>query len=208
MSDYPDDIDSFRTTANRPGVVYDPLKTTTMFAEDNNGLAAAIVAIETILGTNPDLGYGTVRDALDDALAMIGSIPAISTSTSASFTTAVTGGSQGASNTFTRPRVDIGKESYIQLYRQVQFNAGVTSVQIRVNFPAVATSGLNARKVRFSAWTNTTNARIQTSWFDVKYTSPNSYFHFDVPWAWFTAAGFGALPQVCNMSVEGWVTRP
>lgn len=47
MSIYPTANDSFRTAVNLPGLVYNPLDTKTLFAEDFNALSSAIVAIET-----------------------------------------------------------------------------------------------------------------------------------------------------------------
>lgn len=65
MSTYPDIIDDFREVENLPGIVYEETDTKTIFAEDTNNLADAVVAIETTLGTNPEGGFPTVADRLD-----------------------------------------------------------------------------------------------------------------------------------------------
>ena len=46
MSEYPGAIDTFRTVENLPGLEYNADDTKTLFAEDFNALASAIVAIE------------------------------------------------------------------------------------------------------------------------------------------------------------------
>ena len=61
MADFPGAIFTPRTTANLPGVVYDPTKTKEVFAEDYSKPAAEIAEIETILGTNPQGAYATVK---------------------------------------------------------------------------------------------------------------------------------------------------
>ena len=61
MSDFPNSIFTPRTSENLPGVVYDPLKSTEVFAEDYSLPAAEIVAIETTLGTTPQGAYVTVK---------------------------------------------------------------------------------------------------------------------------------------------------
>ena len=53
MADFPTSIYAPRTKANRAGVVYDPTKTTRLFAEDVSKLDAEVVSLETILGLNP-----------------------------------------------------------------------------------------------------------------------------------------------------------
>jgi hypothetical protein len=65
MADFPTDIYAPRTMVNKPGAVYDPLKTKIIFAEDFNLDRAEIVAIEEILGENPQGSYATVRAWLD-----------------------------------------------------------------------------------------------------------------------------------------------
>lgn len=47
MADYPSSIYSPRTKANKSGVVYDPTKTTVLFADDISKLDAEVVALET-----------------------------------------------------------------------------------------------------------------------------------------------------------------
>lgn len=64
MTTYPGAIDEFRNTTNLPGIVYDKDDTTTVFAEDTNNHSAAIVALETTLGVNPQGDYPTVADRL------------------------------------------------------------------------------------------------------------------------------------------------
>lgn len=64
MTTYPGAIDEFRTVENLPGVTYDEDDTKTVFAEDTNNLADAVVAIETTLGTNPEGDFSTVADRL------------------------------------------------------------------------------------------------------------------------------------------------
>lgn len=61
MADFPTTIFTPRTTANQPGISYDPTKTKIQFAEDYSLPAAEIAAIETILGTNPQGAYATVK---------------------------------------------------------------------------------------------------------------------------------------------------
>lgn len=65
MTVYPGAIDTFRTTQNLPGIVYDAAQTKTIFAEDINGHSAAIAAIETELGTNPKNTATNVSERLD-----------------------------------------------------------------------------------------------------------------------------------------------
>ena len=66
MADYPSSVWSQRTIENRPNAVYDPSKTTRIYAEDLTLLAAEVIAIETILGLNPQGSYDTVVERLDD----------------------------------------------------------------------------------------------------------------------------------------------
>ena len=70
MADFPASIYAPTVKENRPGVVYDALKTKVIFAEDFNLDRGEIVAIETILGINPQGAYTSVADriqALEDA---------------------------------------------------------------------------------------------------------------------------------------------
>jgi len=66
MADYPAAITSPRTMVNRPGVVYDALKTKVIFAEDFNKDRAEIVASETELGVNPKGAFDSVAERLDN----------------------------------------------------------------------------------------------------------------------------------------------
>jgi hypothetical protein len=61
MATFPSSIFSPRTTANLPGVSYDPTQTKEVYAEDYSLPAAEIAEIETILGTNPQGAYATVK---------------------------------------------------------------------------------------------------------------------------------------------------
>ena len=61
MATFPTGIFVPRTTANLPGVPYDPTQTKEVYAEDYSLPAAEIVEIETILGTNPQGAYATVK---------------------------------------------------------------------------------------------------------------------------------------------------
>ena len=74
MSAYPGNIDTFRTLENIPGQDYDVDKTTTVYAEDLEQRADAIIAIEETLGTDPQGSYDTVKQRLD---AIPGEITAI-----------------------------------------------------------------------------------------------------------------------------------
>lgn len=65
MAQYPSEIYTPRTMANRPGAVYDVLKTKVIFAEDFNKDRDEIVAIETELGVNPKGAYDDVSARLD-----------------------------------------------------------------------------------------------------------------------------------------------
>ena len=49
MADFPGGVYSPRTKENKPGVAYEPAKTTIGFAEDINKLDDEVVAIETFL---------------------------------------------------------------------------------------------------------------------------------------------------------------
>src|SRR5665811_1606020 len=72
MSAYPIAIDTFRATANLPGLTYNPLDTKTIFAEDLQGLQSSVVAIETELGPTPKGGSANVANRLDDTVAKNG----------------------------------------------------------------------------------------------------------------------------------------
>lgn len=73
MADFPSSVFTPRTTANQPGITYDPTKTKIQFAEDYSLPAAEIEAIESTLGINPQGAYATVRAWLD-ALSAGGSV--------------------------------------------------------------------------------------------------------------------------------------
>jgi len=64
MSLYPGEIDEFRESNNIPGITYDPEDTTNVYAEDLRGWRAAIIAIESTLGLNPQDTYETVSDRI------------------------------------------------------------------------------------------------------------------------------------------------
>ena len=66
MSDYPGAVDTFRTIENIPGQSYDPTKKTTIYAEDIQALAAAVVALEETLGVNPQGDNDSVVARLND----------------------------------------------------------------------------------------------------------------------------------------------
>ena len=65
MADYPDDIMTFRTIANLPNQTYDENNQTTIYKEDIEKLKDEIVAIQTVLGLNPNGEYDTVKDFID-----------------------------------------------------------------------------------------------------------------------------------------------
>jgi len=60
MAAFPVSIFVPRTTANQTDVTYDPTKTHEVYAEDYSLPAAEIVAIETILGVEPQGASATV----------------------------------------------------------------------------------------------------------------------------------------------------
>lgn len=71
---YPDNIETYRTFTNLPGMHYDVLKTDIPFAEDLNKQNNSIVAIETELGVTPSGASATVvarLDAMDSVIAAI-----------------------------------------------------------------------------------------------------------------------------------------
>jgi len=65
-AEFPDAIVSYRDKENKSGVVYDAGKKTVGFAEDFTKLDEEVVAIETILGTNPEGAFATVKAWLTD----------------------------------------------------------------------------------------------------------------------------------------------
>jgi len=71
---YPDSIYSPRTKENRPGIDYEPLKSTVLFAEDISKLDDEVVAVETELGTNPKGLYASVKENLEALWSAISSL--------------------------------------------------------------------------------------------------------------------------------------
>lgn len=69
MADFPSSIYSPRTKTNRPGVVYDPLKTTVGFAEDVSKLDAEVVAIENYLNDPGSSPAGSIQSVVGELLA-------------------------------------------------------------------------------------------------------------------------------------------
>lgn len=69
MADFPDSIFEGREIENVPGVVYDETKTTRIYAEDVQKIFDEITAIETILGTDPQGAFDTVKAWLEDLAA-------------------------------------------------------------------------------------------------------------------------------------------
>jgi hypothetical protein len=70
MPDFPSALYDPRTLVNIPGVTFDVAQTKRLYAEDLNSANDEIVAIETILGLNPEGAATTVSDriqALEDA---------------------------------------------------------------------------------------------------------------------------------------------
>lgn len=65
---YPDTIDGFRTTENRPGIKYDPAKKTTLFAEDLKALGDSIISVQNAIGTFDLSEQGMISDQLDMCL--------------------------------------------------------------------------------------------------------------------------------------------
>lgn len=65
MADFPDSIYNLREIENQPGVTYDAEKKSTIFAEDIEGIAGEVTAIETTLGTNPEGDFTNVKERLD-----------------------------------------------------------------------------------------------------------------------------------------------
>ena len=61
---YPSANFAQRALENVAGVTFDAAKKTRYFAEDLQNLAAEIVAIQTVLGLNPNGAYTTVKDWL------------------------------------------------------------------------------------------------------------------------------------------------
>ena len=66
MADYPDTIYEPRELENLQGCDFDADKKKILFAEDYNNLANEVVAIETVLGENPQGTFDTVAERLDN----------------------------------------------------------------------------------------------------------------------------------------------
>lgn len=62
---FPDAIDSFRATENRPGIKYDPAKKTTLFSEDLQALGNSIISVQNAIGTFNLTDQGAISDRLD-----------------------------------------------------------------------------------------------------------------------------------------------
>lgn len=65
MAEYPENIYEQRTLENLPGIVFDALQPRNLFAEDILNLANEIIAIETVLGLEPNGAYETVKAWLE-----------------------------------------------------------------------------------------------------------------------------------------------
>lgn len=66
-AEYPGAIYSPRTKSNKDGVTYEPTEPTKIFAEDINYSDQEVVAIETILGINPNATFDSVDLRIADA---------------------------------------------------------------------------------------------------------------------------------------------
>lgn len=75
MSQYPDHYFVPLTKQNRPGCDYDESRPMVIFAEDFNLPHAEIVAIQHILGLNPEGTFSSVVDRLDDFDDQLSNIP-------------------------------------------------------------------------------------------------------------------------------------
>lgn len=62
---YPLALDTYRAIENRPGVVYDPLKKTSVFAEDQFAVRDSAQAVERELGIYPSQLNTNVKDAVN-----------------------------------------------------------------------------------------------------------------------------------------------
>jgi len=65
MADFPTAIFTPRAVANLPGIVYNADDDLTYYAEDYELPTDEIVAIETVLGLNPQGAYNNVAERLD-----------------------------------------------------------------------------------------------------------------------------------------------
>jgi len=61
MADFPSGVYSPREKENKPGVAYDATKKTIGYAEDVSKLDDEVVAIETVLGTDPEGDFTDVK---------------------------------------------------------------------------------------------------------------------------------------------------
>lgn len=64
MADFPDNVYELRDIENLPGLTYDPDKKNAVFAEDIQGIADEVTAIETALGTD----LSEVQDMIDASI--------------------------------------------------------------------------------------------------------------------------------------------
>lgn len=64
MDNYPEDISTFRTRQNLPNQPYDETKLTTIYNEDLTRIESELVAVETVLGIEPQAGFTTVADRI------------------------------------------------------------------------------------------------------------------------------------------------
>lgn len=65
MAEFPSNIYEPREIENVPGQTYDPSKKTRLYADDLNASNAEIVAIENVLGLEPQGDFDTVAERLD-----------------------------------------------------------------------------------------------------------------------------------------------
>lgn len=99
MSGYPGSYDTFRTTQNLPGILYDALDVKTVYAEDTNYHSDSIVAVQHELGLNPSGAAATVVSRLDGVdTALAGKEPTLGF-TAENVANKATSTSLGASNT-------------------------------------------------------------------------------------------------------------
>lgn len=65
IAPYPVVVPTYRTVQNRPGVDYDPLKTTSVFAEDQLQRSDNIRAMQNITGLTPNMINSTVKNSVN-----------------------------------------------------------------------------------------------------------------------------------------------
>lgn len=68
MAEFPTSVYSPRTKVNRPGIVYDPKKTTVGFVEDITKLDAEIIAVENYLKNPGTSGVGSIQTIVGELL--------------------------------------------------------------------------------------------------------------------------------------------